>query len=41
MDTINTLDKNEDQNYEEIRSIKPTGVNLRRLEQKYMGNRKS
>ena len=32
------MDDNEDPNYEENeRSIKPTRVNLRRLEQRYMG----
>ena len=38
IDTLNTLDNNQDQNYEENeRAIKPTGVYLRRLEQRYMG----
>ena len=37
IETLNTLDDREDQNYEENeRSIKPTGVYLRRLEQRYM-----
>ena len=34
------LDNSEDQNYEENeRLIKPTGVFLRRLEQRYMGEK--
>ena len=38
IETLNTLDNNENQNYEENeRSIKPTGVYLRRLEKRYMG----
>ena len=38
IETLNTLDDDEDQNYKENeRSIKPTGVYLRRLEQSYMG----
>ena len=37
IETLNTLDDREDQNYEENeRSIKPTGMYLKRLEQKYM-----
>ena len=41
IETLNTLDDNEDQNYKENeRSIKPTGVYLRRLEQRYMGEQK-
>ena len=38
METLNTLDNNEDQNCEENeRSIKNTAVYLKRLEQRYMG----
>ena len=38
IEILNTLDYNENQNYEENeRSINPTGVYLRRLEQRYMG----
>ena len=41
IETLNTLDNNKDQNYKENeRSIKPTAVYLRRLEQKYMGEQK-
>ena len=37
IEIINTLDDSEDQNYEENeRSIKPTGVYLRNLEQRYI-----
>ena len=37
IDTLNTLDNNKDDNYEENeRSIRPTGVHLRRLEQRYV-----
>ena len=38
IDTLNTLNNNEDQNYDENEiPIKPTGMYLRRLEQRYMG----
>ena len=41
IETLNTLDDRENQNYEENeRSIKPTGVYLRRLEERYMEERK-
>ena len=41
IDTLNTIDDSEDQNYEESeRSIKPTGVYLRGLEQRYMEEQK-
>ena len=37
IETLNTLENNKDQNYEENeRSKKPTGVYLRRIEQRYM-----
>ena len=37
IDTLDTLDDSEDQNYEENEmSIKPTGVYLRKLERRYM-----
>ena len=39
--TLNTLDDSEDQKYEESeRSVKPTGVQLRNLEQRYMEEQK-
>ena len=38
METLNMLDNSEDQNYKKNeRSTKPTGVYLRRLERRYMG----
>ena len=41
IETLNTLDNSEDQNYEENeRSIKPTGVYLKRLEQRYIEEQK-
>ena len=41
IETLNTLDDREDQNYEENeRSIKPSGVYLRKLEQRYMEKQK-
>ena len=41
IETLNTLDENEDQNYRENeRLIKPTGVHLGRLEQRYMVEKK-
>ena len=40
IDTLNTLDDSEDQNSEKNdRSIKPTGVYLKKLEQRYMEER--
>ena len=37
IETLNTLDDKEDQNYKEnVRSIKPTVLYLRRLKQRYM-----
>ena len=40
-ESLNTLDDREDQNYEENeRSIKPSGVYLRKLEQRYMEKQK-
>ena len=40
IETLNTLDDREDQNYEEKRSIKPLEVYLRKLEQIYMEKQK-
>ena len=41
IETLNTLDNSEDQNYEENeRSIKPMGVYLRKLEQRYIEDQK-
>ena len=41
IETLNTLDDREDQNYEENqRSIKTMGVYLRKLEQRYMEEQK-
>ena len=38
IETLNTLDNNEDKTTKKIKkSIKPTGVYLRRLEHRYMG----
>ena len=41
IETLNTLDNREDQNYEDNeRSIKSTGVYLRRMEQRYLEEQK-